>query len=81
MSLSNYPPGADGPNAPWNQPEPKTVDCEKCGGRGDVEVKTDSGLFVNDCPDCGGWGQVEIEEPEGGKDWDAIAKDDRLRDG
>lgn len=59
--MSNYPPGTgpDDPDAPWNDPEPKLVDCPICGGDG-----YDPGGYEDGdaCARCKGTGQVYKDE-------------------
>ena len=53
--MSNYPCGAENdPNAPWNQKEPKFVECDDCGGSGFEED-------WHNCQTCGGVGETEEE--------------------
>ncbi len=53
--MSNYPPGSDTPDAPWNTKEPSTKTCEECDGTGIDTEKLD------ECLCCDGQGYVEIE--------------------
>jgi DnaJ-class molecular chaperone len=67
MSIENIPPGSDTKDAPWNQVDPKMVECANCGGTGflHVEQKGEHGeteMEVDECKDCGGEGEFEEEE-------------------
>jgi hypothetical protein len=63
----NYPEGADGPNAPWNEPDP--IPCPHCEGTGkildpDADEPEDR---IFDCMECEGSGEVDprtIEEDD-----------------
>lgn len=51
--LSNYPPGSNTPDAPWNQPDADPNDCEICGdSQGEFE-HPDLGWICWECwPKC-----------------------------
>lgn len=64
---SNYPPGTgpNDPRAPWNQPDPKMIECPDCDGWGFIEV--DDGVDergseetpTQACETCDGEGEIE----------------------
>lgn len=87
--IDNYPPGAaNDPRAPYNEKEPTHVECDECGGTGlnGHECGEDVCFCKNpedniECAACEGEGVFELEDDESdGKDWDAIAKEDRLNE-
>lgn len=51
-NLSNYPPGSDTPDAPWNQFCAGENDCEVCGEEGELD-HPELGLICYECwPKC-----------------------------
>ena len=54
--MSNYPPGSDTEDAPWNDVKLKTMDCEECNGSGELNEEGD----VHSCPCCDGTGEIEV---------------------
>lgn len=76
----NYPEGADGPDAPWNQPDP--VPCPECEGTGKI-IDTDEPLDSEDrewtCSVCDGLGEVDPRTLEDDPDDERDRReDDRL---
>ena len=54
MSASNYPPGSDTPDAPWNK-----RDCPECEGTGCLSDELDNDEA---CPECDGSGILTKKE-------------------
>jgi DnaJ-class molecular chaperone len=53
--MSNYPPGSDTPDAPWNDTT-KVMDCEECNGTGEINEDGDN----HSCTCCNGTGEIEV---------------------
>lgn len=54
----DYPPGAEhDPNAPWNQSDPETIECDVCEGTGENE----DGF---ECENCDGEGDIVVDPPD-----------------
>ena len=88
MNNYDYPWGADGPDAPWNQNDPIMKECHVCEGHGtepccDCEEGEDEDGAK--CLTCSGTGKVPCSECEGGGEIEADPEDyepdpDRDRD-
>lgn len=54
--MSNYPPGSDTEDAPWNVKDPHMVTCAQCDGEG---FYFDENNEEHTCPACDGSGEIE----------------------
>lgn len=65
-NLSNYPPGSNTPNAPWNQPEADPNDCEVCGLRDGELNHPELGWICYRCwPKCWICGEIAVWDSDG----------------
>lgn len=61
--MSNYPPGSNTDESPWNTKEPKLIDCADCEGTGNTFDDEDD-VEMHDCANCEGTGQVEVDDED-----------------
>lgn len=65
-NLSNYPPGSNTSDAPWNQPEADPNDCEVCGRREGELTHPELGLICYECwPKCWICGEIAVWDSDG----------------
>lgn len=60
--MTNYPPGSDTPDSPWNEPKPKMIECPDCGGDGTISHSDGDDWDEFNCTTCDGTGEIEDNE-------------------